>query len=73
VRLLYAGHDHGYQSFVGPDAHPSVADIKKALARNLCRCTGYKKIIDAVLLAGQFLRGERILRTRSARPSTRRK
>jgi aldehyde oxidoreductase len=38
--------------------NPSVADIKKALARNLCRCTGYKKIIDAVLLAAQFLRGE---------------
>ena len=37
---------------------PSLADIKKALARNLCRCTGYKKIIDAVLLAGQFMRGE---------------
>jgi aldehyde oxidoreductase len=38
--------------------NPTVADVKKALARNLCRCTGYKKIIDAVLLAGQFLRGE---------------
>ena len=37
---------------------PTVADIKKALARNLCRCTGYTKIIDAVRLAGQFMRGE---------------
>ena len=37
---------------------PSTEDIKKALARNLCRCTGYKKIIDAVKLSGRFLRGE---------------
>ncbi len=36
---------------------PDTAAIKQALARNLCRCTGYKKIIDAVKLAGQFLRG----------------
>jgi len=38
--------------------NPSVAEIKKALARNLCRCTGYQKIIDAVLLASQFIRKE---------------
>ncbi len=38
--------------------NPDDAAIKKALARNLCRCTGYAKIIDAVKLAGRFLRGE---------------
>ncbi len=30
---------------------PGRAEVKKALRGNLCRCTGYKKIIDAVLLA----------------------
>jgi aldehyde oxidoreductase len=37
---------------------PSVDQIKKALTRNLCRCTGYKKIIEAVQLAGSFIRRE---------------
>ncbi len=27
---------------------PSEDDVKKALAGNLCRCTGYKQIVDAV-------------------------
>ena len=38
--------------------HPSDADIRTALAGNLCRCTGYNKIIDAVELAAQQLRNE---------------
>jgi aldehyde oxidoreductase len=38
--------------------HPDADAIKKALARNLCRCTGYKKIVEAVQLAGRFIRGE---------------
>jgi aldehyde oxidoreductase len=37
---------------------PDIQAIKKALTRTLCRCTGYTKIIDAVKLAGRFLRGE---------------
>ena len=38
--------------------NPDIGEIKKALEQNLCRCTGYAKIIDAVKLAGQFIRGE---------------
>ncbi len=38
--------------------NPEVDDIRWALRHNLCRCTGYKKIIEAVQLAGRFVRGE---------------
>jgi carbon-monoxide dehydrogenase small subunit len=31
---------------------PSDLEIREALAGNLCRCTGYEKILDAVRLAG---------------------
>ena len=33
------------------DANPSPATVREALSGNLCRCTGYQKIIDAVQLA----------------------
>ena len=38
--------------------NPDEGEIKKALEHNLCRCTGYVKIVDAVKLAGRFIRGE---------------
>ncbi|WP_030622017.1 (2Fe-2S)-binding protein [Streptomyces sclerotialus] len=38
------------------NAQPSDADIREALSGNLCRCTGYEKILDAVRLAAA--RGE---------------
>lgn len=36
--------------------NPTVEEIKKSLTANLCRCTGYAKIVDAVLKAAEMLR-----------------
>jgi aerobic carbon-monoxide dehydrogenase small subunit len=33
------------------NARPSEAQIREAISGNICRCTGYQSIIDAVLLA----------------------
>ena len=44
--LVVATHD-----LLRRQPHPSDAEIREALAGNLCRCTGYEKILDAVRLA----------------------
>ncbi|MGW4422958.1 (2Fe-2S)-binding protein [Streptosporangium sp. NPDC004631] len=44
--LVVQAHD-----LIARIARPSDAEIREALAGNLCRCTGYEKILDAVRLA----------------------
>ncbi|MGN0371270.1 MAG: selenium-dependent xanthine dehydrogenase [Enterocloster sp.] len=38
--------------------NPSRVEIAYAIRNNYCRCTGYKKIIDAISLAAEMLRGD---------------
>jgi carbon-monoxide dehydrogenase small subunit len=40
--------------------NPSEAEIREALSGNLCRCTGYAQIVEAVHLAAVRLRDERL-------------
>lgn len=39
--------------FLEEHPHPTEAEIREALSGNLCRCTGYQHIVDAVILAAQ--------------------
>ncbi|HHY93544.1 MAG TPA: (2Fe-2S)-binding protein [Firmicutes bacterium] len=39
------------KALLDKNPHPSRSEIRDALSGNLCRCTGYKKIVDAVELA----------------------
>ncbi len=41
------------------NAHPSRDEIRSYLSGNLCRCTGYLKILEAVELAGERIRDRR--------------
>ena len=38
---------------------PDRQEVRRAIAGNLCRCTGYVKIVDAVMAAAQTLREEK--------------
>jgi carbon-monoxide dehydrogenase small subunit len=41
------------QALLQRNPSPTEAEIREALSGNLCRCTGYNKIVDAVLEAAQ--------------------
>jgi carbon-monoxide dehydrogenase small subunit len=46
--MLIAG-----QAFLASGASPTDAAIREAIAGNLCRCTGYTKIVEAIALAAE--------------------
>lgn len=39
-------------ALLGDNPHPTEAEVRLGLAGNLCRCTGYQKIVEAVLSVG---------------------
>ena len=69
--LQQAMHDHhglqcGYctpgilmtmTAFLDEHLSPSEDEVREALSGNLCRCTGYQNIVDAVLAAADKMRG----------------
>ena len=69
--LQQAMHDHhglqcGYctpgilmtmAAFLEENLSPSEAEVREALSGNLCRCTGYQNIVDAVMSAAKRMQG----------------
>ena len=45
------------KALLDENPRPTEAEIKEALSGNLCRCTGYVKIIEAVEAAAQKMKG----------------
>jgi carbon-monoxide dehydrogenase small subunit len=50
--MVLAGH-----ALLARNPNPSREDIVAAISANLCRCTGYGQIIEAIALAAERLRG----------------
>ena len=44
------------KALLDSNKNPSREEVKKAIRGNICRCTGYVKIEDAILLAAEFIR-----------------
>lgn len=65
------------KSLLDGNVNPTEKDIRQAIKGNVCRCTGYQKIIQAITLAAACFRGEEVpaaegderrVGTRSIRP-----
>jgi carbon-monoxide dehydrogenase small subunit len=37
---------------------PTRSQVREAISGNICRCSGYVKVVDAVLMAARRMRGE---------------
>jgi carbon-monoxide dehydrogenase small subunit len=59
--LVVAAHD-----LLRRSPRPADPEIREALAGNLCRCTGYEKILDAVRLAADRTAADRTAADRTA-------
>jgi carbon-monoxide dehydrogenase small subunit len=46
------------KSLLDKNSNPTVYEVRDALAGNLCRCTGYTKIIEAVIDVGRNMKAE---------------
>jgi aerobic-type carbon monoxide dehydrogenase small subunit (CoxS/CutS family) len=51
-----AGFLMSLEPFLREHPDPSEAQVREALAGNLCRCTGYEAIVEAVMAAARELR-----------------
>ena len=51
--MLIAG-----QALLAENSDPSEADIREAISGNLCRCTGYQQIVEAIAEAARRRFGE---------------
>jgi carbon-monoxide dehydrogenase small subunit len=46
------------KALIAENPKPEAGEIREALAGNLCRCTGYHKIVEGVEWAAAKMRGE---------------
>jgi carbon-monoxide dehydrogenase small subunit len=45
------------KAFLDENPKPTSAEVRKAISGNLCRCTGYQQIVDAIMAAAETKRG----------------
>jgi len=43
------------KAFLDENPKPTVAEVRKAISGNLCRCTGYQHIVDSIMAASRMM------------------
>jgi len=52
--VLHPGHDTSAKALLDKNPSPTEWEVRQAISGNLCRCTGYTKIVESVMaLSGQ--------------------
>ncbi len=46
------------KSLIDVEKNPTTAQVREAIKGNICRCTGYQKIVEAIMMAARMLRKE---------------
>ncbi len=47
------------KALLDENPEPTSRDVRRSLSGNLCRCTGYQQIVDAVMAAAETMRAEK--------------
>ena len=47
------------KAFLDENPRPTELEVRTAIVGNICRCTGYVKIVEAILAAAESIRGEK--------------
>ena len=45
------------KALLDDNSHPTEAEVRAGIAGNLCRCTGYQKIVEAIMAAADVMSG----------------
>jgi aerobic carbon-monoxide dehydrogenase small subunit len=45
------------KAFLAKNPRPTEEEVKQAISGNLCRCTGYVRIVEAIMASAERLRG----------------
>ena len=58
MRLLYARLDHVRVGLLLENPRPTEEEVRFAIGGNLCRCTGYSKVVQAILKAAETMQAQ---------------
>ena len=51
------------KALLAENPHPTEEEVRSAIAGNLCRCSGYVKIIEAILAVAEKMGEKKVLTT----------